>query len=173
MATGTGRRDFLTLATVSMGVAGCGLGLWPFIDSMNPAADTKAMASTEIDPKPIAVGSRVSVQWRGKPVFVAHRTPQEIAAARKVNLASLRDPEPDEKRAPQPEWLIMVGVCTHLGCVPLGQKPADPRGELGGWFCPCHGSVYDTSGRIVRGPAPKNLEIPPYAFTDQGSLKIG
>lgn len=169
----SGRRDFLSYTTVTMGVVGCGLGLWPFIDSMNPAADTKALATTDVDLKPVQAGSRITVQWRGKPVFIARRTPQEIEAARKDDNAGLRDPEPDSKRAPTPEWLIMVGVCTHLGCIPLGQKPADQRGDYGGWFCPCHGSVYDTSGRIRRGPAPKNLEIPPYKIAAEGTMRIG
>lgn len=168
-----GRRDFLTYATVTMGAVGTALSLWPFLDSMNPAADTKALSTTEIDLKPIQVGSRITVQWRGKPVFIAHRTPQEIEGARQVDLASLRDPEPDEKRAQKPEWLIVVGVCTHLGCIPLGQKSADPHGDFSGWFCPCHGSHYDQSARIRKGPAPKNLEVPKYVFTEQGGVRIG
>lgn len=169
----TGKRDFLTYATVTLGVVGCGLSLWPFIDSMNPAADTKALSTTEIDLTSIQMGSRITVQWRGKPVFIARRTPQEIEAARNVDLSALRDPESDEKRAPKPEWLIMVGVCTHLGCIPLGQKNADPHGDFGGWFCPCHGSHYDQSGRIRKGPAPLNLAVPKYVFTEQGGLLIG
>src|SRR6185503_2359228 len=110
---------------------------------------------------------------RGKPVFIRHRTPQEIDAARKVDLKELPDPQPDEARAPKPEWLILVGVCTHLGCIPLGQKPTDPHGEYNGWFCPCHGSMYDTSGRIRKGPAPKNLLVPKYEFMTDTTVRIG
>jgi ubiquinol-cytochrome c reductase iron-sulfur subunit len=168
-----GRRDFLVLATTTVGVVGTALAMWPFIDTMNPAADTLALSTTEVDLKPVAVGSRITVTWRGKPVFIAHRTPKEIEAAKTVELAELRDPEADDKRAKKPEWLVVVGVCTHLGCIPLGQKPADDRGNYGGWFCPCHGSVYDTSARIRRGPAPKNLEVPQYAFTSDTAIKIG
>lgn len=172
MADVDGRRDFLKYATCSMGVAGLGLSLWPFIDSMNPAADTKALATIEVDLAPLPVGARMSVQWRGMPVFIAHRTPQEIAAARAVDVDTLRDPQTDEVRAPRAEWLIMVGVCTHLGCIPLGQRPADEKGAWGGWFCPCHGSVYDTSGRIRQGPAPRNLLVPDCDFTETG-VRIG
>lgn len=162
-AAGT-RRDFLTLATVTVGAIGTALSLWPLIDSMNPAADVLALASTEVDLAPIAEGQRISVQWRGKPVFIAHRTAKEIQEAAAVDVSQLRDPQPDSARAKKPEWLIMVGVCTHLGCIPLGQKDNDQRGEYGGWFCPCHGSQYDTSGRIRKGPAPLNLIVPEYSF---------
>ena len=116
---------------------------------------------------------RITVTWRGKPVFVDHRTGEEIEQARAVPLDELRDPQPDAARVIEPQWLVVVGVCTHLGCVPLGQKPGDPRGDYGGWFCPCHGSHYDTSGRIRKGPAPRNLVVPEYAFTADDMIRIG
>ncbi|WP_448188748.1 ubiquinol-cytochrome c reductase iron-sulfur subunit [Azospirillum sp. sgz301742] len=167
------RRDFLYLATAAVGVLGTAASLWPMIDSMNPAADTLALASIEVDLAPVAVGQSITVTWRGKPVFVRHRTPEEIKAARSVKVADLPDPQPDEKRVEKPEWLVVVGVCTHLGCVPLGQKPTDPRGDYGGWFCPCHGSQYDTSGRIRKGPAPANLVVPQYAFLTDTRIRLG
>ncbi|MBY0429985.1 MAG: ubiquinol-cytochrome c reductase iron-sulfur subunit [Rhodospirillales bacterium] len=167
------RRDFLTYATTATALVGVGLGLWPFIATMNPAADVLALSTTEIDLTPIAEGQRLTVTWRGKPVFVAHRTAAEIAQARAGDAAALPDPERDTDRVKRPEWLIVVGVCTHLGCIPQGQKPADTRGEMGGWFCPCHGSVYDTSARIRRGPAPKNLEVPPYRIAENNTVVIG
>ncbi len=171
--TGETRRDFLALAGAALGAAGAGLAIWPLIDSMNPAKDVLALSSIEVDLKPIALGQRVTVKWRGKPVFIDHRTPQDIAKARDVNIAELRDPQADKDRVQKPEWLVMVGVCTHLGCIPLGQKEGEPRGEWGGWFCPCHGSQYDGSGRIRKGPAPKNLEIPGYAFLNDTTVRIG
>ncbi len=167
------RRDFLYLVAGSFAAVGVGALAWPFIDSMNPARDVLALSTTEADLKPIAVGSAVTVVWRGKPVFVRHRTPQEIQEARAVPLSQLPDPQPDQSRVQKDQWLIVVGICTHLGCVPLGQKPADPRGEYGGWFCPCHGSHYDTSGRIRKGPAPANLAVPDYAFTNDTQIRIG
>ncbi|MHB1206495.1 MAG: ubiquinol-cytochrome c reductase iron-sulfur subunit [Rhodospirillaceae bacterium] len=162
---GETRRDFLLHSTVAVGAVGTAMMLWPLIDSMNPAADTLSLSTTEFSVAGIAEGSRIVIVWRGTPVFVSHRTPAEIDAARKVNVSELRDPQKDEARVQKPEFLIVSGVCTHLGCVPLGSKATDPRGEFGGWFCPCHGSQYDTSGRIRLGPAPKNLEVPPYKFT--------
>jgi len=170
---GETRRDFLLIATSAVAAVGAGLAAWPFIDSMNPAADTLALASTGVDLGPIQVGQRVTVVWRGKPVFIDHRPEKDIAAAEKVDLAQLVDPEPDSARAQKPEWLVVVGVCTHLGCIPLGQKTGEARGPFGGWFCPCHGSAYDTSGRIRQGPAPKNLVVPPYEFTADTIIKIG
>jgi ubiquinol-cytochrome c reductase iron-sulfur subunit len=170
---GETRRDFLLYASTAVGVVGTGLALWPFIHSMNPAADVLALASTEVKLSAIAEGQAITVMWRGKPVFVRHRTAAEIEAARSVNIGELRDPQSDEDRVKQPQWLIMVGVCTHLGCIPLGQKAADPKGDFGGWFCPCHGSHYDSSGRIRKGPAPLNLPIPEYAFLDDETVKIG
>ncbi len=170
---GQTRRDFLLYATTAVGVVGTGLALWPFVHSMNPAADTLALSSTDVDISAIHPGQAITVVWRGKPVFIRHRLPAEIAAATTDDGQSLRDPAKDADRVKKPEWLILVGICTHLGCVPLGQKPADPKGEFGGWFCPCHGSMYDTSGRIRKGPAPLNLEVPPYAFTSDTTIRIG
>jgi ubiquinol-cytochrome c reductase iron-sulfur subunit len=167
------RRDFLTLTGTALGVVGVGATVWPFISSMNPAADTLALSSIDVDLKPVAVGQSITVKWRGHPVFIRHRTEKEIKEAQDVVVADLRDPQPDSARVKKPEWLIVVGVCTHLGCIPLGQKPTDPRGEFDGWFCPCHGSQYDSSGRIRKGPAPANLEVPTYAFTTDTSIKIG
>jgi ubiquinol-cytochrome c reductase iron-sulfur subunit len=167
------RRDFLYLAAGAVGAVGAaGVG-WALVDSMNPAADTLALSSTDIDLTPIAVGQAITVTWRGKPVFVRRRTPVEIDEAAKVNLAELRDPEPDNKRVQKPEWLIVVGVCTHLGCVPLGQKTTEPRGDFGGYLCPCHGSHYDTAARIRKGPAPKNLEVPTYKFVSDTKVTVG
>lgn len=167
------RRDFLYLTTAALGTVGVLVSLWPYIDSMNPAQDVLALASIEVDLAPIQPGQRITVSWRGKPVFIAHRTPEEIEAARSVNVASLPDPQPDEQRTLKPEWLVVVGVCTHLGCVPLGQKTTDAHGDFGGWFCPCHGSHYDTSGRIRVGPAPANLTVPQHAFVQDALVKIG
>ncbi len=167
------RRDFLLVATTTIGGLGTALAVWPFIHSMNPAKDTLALSSTEIDLSPIDEGQSITVVWRGKPVFVRNRSADEITEAQSVSTADLIDPESDADRVQQPQWLIMVGICTHLGCIPLGQKSSEPKGEYGGWFCPCHGSHYDTSGRIRKGPAPKNLLIPEYAFLDDTTVKIG
>lgn len=167
------RRDFLFLTTGAMGAVAVGAVAWPVIDSMNPAADTLALASIQVSIANIAVGQAVTVTWRGKPVFIRHRTEAEIDEARAVNVDDLRDPQTDEERAEKPEWLVMVGVCTHLGCVPLGQKPADNKGDFGGWFCPCHGSHYDTAGRIRRGPAPENLPVPPARFEGETEIVLG
>ena len=166
------RRDFLILAAGAVGAIGAGQVAWWLVDSMNPSPDVLVIATTSVDLKPIAPGQRITVIWRGKPVFVWHRTPEVIKAAQAVPLGDLLDPQADKDRAPRPEWLVVVGVCTHLGCVPLGQRPTDNHGDWGGWFCPCHGSQYDTSGRIRKGPAPKNLEVPPYAFEDS-KVSIG
>ncbi len=170
---GETRRDFLLISTAAVGLVGTALALWPFIDSMNPAKDTLALAQTGVDLSPIEEGQAITVVWRGSPVFIRHRTQAEIDEARAVDLAALPHPEPDEDRVQKPQWLVMVGVCTHLGCIPLGQKPTDPKGEYGGWFCPCHGSHYDTSGRIRKGPAPTNLDVPPYGFVDDSTIRIG
>src|SRR5690349_6516023 len=170
---GTNRRDFLYLVTAATAAVGLASVAWPFIDSMNPSADVLALASIDVDLSPVAVGQSITVSWRGKPVFVRHRTPEEIEAARSVNLAELRDPQADAARVAKPEWLIVIGICTHLGCVPLGQKPTDPRGDYGGWFCPCHGSHYDTSGRIRKGPAPANLHVPDYVFNTDTKITVG
>jgi ubiquinol-cytochrome c reductase iron-sulfur subunit len=135
---------------------------------MNPDASVKALSSTEVDVSEVSLGQSITVLWRGKPVFIKRRTEEEISKARDVDLKELKDPEKDEDRAKNPEWLVMIGVCTHLGCVPLGNK-----GEYGGWFCPCHGSHYDTSGRIRKGPAPTNMEVPKYEFVNSNTIKIG
>jgi ubiquinol-cytochrome c reductase iron-sulfur subunit len=167
------RRDFLYLVTGATAAVGAAVTVWPLIDAMNPAADTLALASTEVDLSGIDEGMRITVTWRGKPVFIAHRTAQEIEEAEAVPLEDLPDPQPDDARRVEPQWLVVVGICTHLGSVPLGQKQNAPHGEFGGWFCPCHGSVYDTSGRIRSGPAPRNLDVPDYAFTDDITSRIG
>jgi ubiquinol-cytochrome c reductase iron-sulfur subunit len=172
-AEGGTRRDFLYLATGAVGAYGVAALTWPFIDNLNPAADVLALSTVDIDLAPVEEGQAITVAWRGSPVFVRRRTAAEIEAARAVPLDELIDPQPDEERAQKPEWLIMVGVCTHLGCIPLGQKPGDPKGEFGGWFCPCHGSHYDTSGRIRKGPAPRNLDVPVYAYLDDATVRVG
>ena len=162
------RREFIFTATYAVGAVGVGATIWPLIDQMNPDASVKALASTEVDISNVEKGQSITVLWRGKPVFIRRRTEEEIAKARDVNLDELKHPEKDEDRAKDPEWLVMLGVCTHLGCVPLGDK-----GEYGGWFCPCHGSHYDTSGRIRKGPAPTNMEVPKYEFVNINTIKIG
>lgn len=167
------RRNFLYLATGGFAAVGGGAALWPFIHSMNPSADVLALASTEVDISSIEVGQAITVKWRGKPVFIRRRTAEEIEAAVNVDVSTLPDPQPDEERVQTAEWLVLVGVCTHLGCVPIGQKATDVRGDFGGWFCPCHGSHYDTSGRVRKGPAPLNLEVPDYIFLDDNTLRIG
>ena len=164
----TERRDFLFTASYALGAVGVGAAMWPLIDQMNPDASVKALSTTEVDISKIGLGKTITVLWRGKPVFIRRRTQEEISKAQNVNLSELKDPQKDEDRVKKPEWLIMTGVCTHLGCVPLGEK-----GDFGGWFCPCHGSHYDTSGRIRKGPAPTNLEIPKYEFVDNNTIKIG
>jgi ubiquinol-cytochrome c reductase iron-sulfur subunit len=171
-ASGT-RRDFINLLVSTTAVFGTAAVAWPMISSLNPSQDVLALASTEVDISHIEVGQAITVKWRGKPVFIRHRTPEEIKAAEDTNIDTLRDPQADDQRVEKPEWLIVVGVCTHLGCVPQGQKPSEPRGQYGGWFCPCHGSEYDTSGRIRRGPAPLNLEVPQYTFESDSLVKIG
>lgn len=162
------RRDFLYVATGAAGVVAVGAVVWPLIDQMNPDASTLAQAATEVDLSNIAEGQIVTVKWRGKPVFVRHRTKKEIDAAEAVSLNELRDPATDASRVQKPEWLVVIGICTHLGCVPLGHQ-----GQYDGWFCPCHGSVYDTSGRIRQGPAPYNLVVPAYAFTSPTKITVG
>ena len=162
------RRDFLFTASYALGAVGVGAAVWPLIDQMNPDASVKALATTEVDISTIGLGKTITVLWRGKPVFIRRRTQEEINKAQNVNLEALKDPQKDEDRVKKSEWLIMTGVCTHLGCIPLGDK-----GDFGGWFCPCHGSHYDTSGRIRKGPAPTNLEIPKYEFVDNNTIKIG
>ena len=170
---GGSRRDFLYLASGAFAGIGALAALWPFVHSMNPSAEVLALASIEVDLTQIEVGQSVTVIWRGKPVFVRRRTEEEITLARQAPVDDLPDPQTDAARVIEPQWLVVVGVCTHLGCVPLGQKSTDPRGEWNGWFCPCHGSHYDTSGRIRKGPAPLNLVVPEYAFLDDNTIKIG
>ena len=170
---GETRRDFLYLTAAAMGVVGTAAVAWPIIDSMNPAADVRALASTEVDLSPIEEGMAITVIWRGNPVFVRHRTAAEIEMARSVVFDDLPDPETDAARVQKPQWLVIVGVCTHLGCIPKGQRVGEAKGEYDGWFCPCHGSHYDTSGRIRKGPAPSNLVVPPYKFLDDTTIEIG
>ena len=162
------RRDFLFTSSYALGAVAVGVAVWPLIDQMNPDASIKALAITEVDISNIGLGKTITVVWRGKPVFIRRRTQEEINEAQNVKLEELKDPQKDQDRVKKSEWLVMLGVCTHLGCVPLGNK-----GEFNGWFCPCHGSHYDTSGRIRKGPAPTNLEIPKYEFVDNNTIKIG
>ena len=167
------RRDFLYLSSITIGGVGVAAFMWPFLKSMNPAEDTLALGSTEVDLSDISIGQSITVKWRGRPVFIRRRTQEEIVEANSVDVASLRDPMEDKDRVQQEEWLVLEGVCTHLGCVPLGQKMTDTKGEYNGWFCPCHGSHYDTSGRVRKGPAPDNLPIPPYEFISDTKIIIG
>ena len=162
------RRDFIFTTSYALGAVGVGAAVWPLIDQMNPDASVKALASTEVDVSSVEPGQSITVLWRGKPVFIKRRTQEEIDKAREVDMKNLKHPEKDEDRAKNPEWLVMLGVCTHLGCVPLGDI-----GEYGRWLCPCHGSHYDTSGRIRKGPAPTNMEIPKYEFVNTNTIKIG
>ena len=166
----TNRRDFLYTASYTLGAVGIGSIIWPLVHQMNPDRSVQALASTEVDVSQIEPGKSITVLWRGKPVFLKRRTPEEIQEARGVALNDLPDPQKDEDRVKKgkDEWLVMVGVCTHLGCVPLSDK-----GDFNGWFCPCHGSHYDVSGRIRKGPAPKNMEIPKYEFVNSNTIKIG
>ena len=162
------RRDFIFTASTVVGVVGVGAAAWPLIDQMNPDASVKALATTEVDVSSVQPGQSITVLWRGKPVFIKRRTENEIMEAKSVSLNELKDPQKDEDRATNPEWLVMLGVCTHLGCVPLKDK-----GDFNGWFCPCHGSHYDVSGRIRKGPAPTNMEVPKFEFVDSNTIKIG
>ena len=162
------RRDFLFTASYALGAVGVGVAVWPLIDQMNPDASVKALSTTEVDISDVSLGKTITVLWRGKPVFIRKRTQKEINEAQNVKLEDLKDPQKDQDRVKKDEWLVMVGVCTHLGCVPLGNK-----GDFDGWFCPCHGSHYDTSGRVRKGPAPTNLEIPKYEFINNNTIKIG
>ena len=162
------RRDFLFTASYAVGAVGVAAVVWPLVDQMNPDASVKALASTEVDVSSVQPGNTITVLWRGKPVFIRRRTQDEISEARSVKMEDLKHAEKDEDRAKDPQWLVMLGVCTHLGCVPLNDK-----GDYDGWFCPCHGSHYDTSGRIRKGPAPTNLPVPPYVFLTDNRIKIG
>ena len=172
------KRDFLTLVAGAGGAILVGAIAWPLIDSMNPAADTLAVSAVEVDLKPVALGSGITLLWRGQPVFVRHRTAAEITEAVNTPLSALIDPsapatDGDRVKAGHDQWLVLIAVCTHLGCIPLGNKAGEKRGEWGGYYCPCHGSQYDTSGRVRHGPAPANLVIPPYAFENDTKIKIG
>jgi ubiquinol-cytochrome c reductase iron-sulfur subunit len=182
-----GRRDFLILAGNAFAAIGAASLLWPFIQQMNPDASTQALSSVEIDLAPVKEGQAITVMWRGKPVFIRNRTKTEIESAVNVDPKTLPDglarndglplddPATDANRTIKghENWIVLVGICTHLGCIPKGQAMGDERGEFGGWFCPCHGSQYDTSGRIRKGPAPRNLEVPAYAFQSDSKIKIG
>ena len=167
------RRNFLYLSSMTIGGVGVAAFMWPFIKSMNPAEDTLALGSTEVDISGVGIGQSITVKWRGKPVFIRRRTQEEIDDATSIDITLLPDPMEDKDRVKRSEWLVLEGICTHLGCVPLGQKMADTKGEYNGWFCPCHGSHYDTSGRIRKGPAPENLSVPPYEFLSDTVIKIG
>ena len=165
------RRDFLYIATGAVGAVGAVATLIPLVAQMNPDASTIAAgAPIEVDLAPISAGQIIKVFWRGKPIFINHRTPKEIEEARKVNVASLPDPQSDQDRvkAGKDQWQVLIGICTHLGCIPLAHQ-----GDYQGYFCPCHGSQYDTSGRIRRGPAPANLPLPPYEFLSDTKIRIG
>jgi ubiquinol-cytochrome c reductase iron-sulfur subunit len=171
------RRDFLVIAGNAFVAIGGAAVLWPFVQQMNPDASAKALASTEIDLAPVKEGQAITVLWRGKPVFIRNRTAAEIESARKVELDKLSGgtDAADENRVKKghENWLVLVGICTHLGCIPKGQSMGDARGDFGGWFCPCHGSHYDTSGRIRLGPAPRNLDVPPYEFISGKQITLG
>lgn len=184
---GPSRRDFLTVSAVAWGAVGAAATLWPLVEQMSPDASTRSLATLEVDLAGIAPGQAVTVMWRGRPVFVRHRTAAEIAAARAVRVAALPDgraratgraealsaDDGNRTREGQAQWLVVVGVCTHFGCVPQGQRMTEKRGAYGGWFCSCHGSEYDTSGRIRQGPAAENLRVPPYWFVSDGRIEIG
>ena len=164
------RRDFIVLTASAVAAVGAAACAWPIVDSLNPAENVLAQASIEVDLSDIKEGQTLKVMWRGKPVFITHRTPKQIEEARSTPLSDLRDPESDEDRvkAGHEQWLVMLAVCTHLGCVPI-----ENRGDYDGYFCPCHGSDYDSSGRIRKGPAPKNLYVPSYKFIDDNKIIIG
>ena len=169
------KRDLLQLIALSGAAIGAGAIAWPLIDTMNPSKDVLALSSVEVDLTPITEGQGIVISWQGKPIFVRHRTAVEIKSAQDVKLTDLIEPQADSARVKSghDQWIILIGICTHLGCIPLGNKPSDPRGEWGGWFCPCHGSQYDTSGRVRHGPAPLNLYVPPYAFESDTKIKVG
>jgi len=172
---GATRRDFMLLTASALAGVGAAAFAWPFIDSMNPAADVLALSSIEVDLSPIQPGQSIKVKWRGIPVFIRHRTQADIDDARAVAMSDLKDPEADDARVKKgkEQWLVMVGVCTHLGCIPLTGAGDYNNKDGGGYFCPCHGSQYDTSGRIRKGPAPKNLTVPQYSFLSDNRIKIG
>jgi ubiquinol-cytochrome c reductase iron-sulfur subunit len=174
------RRDFLYVASGAVAAVGAIAAAWPFVDQMNPSAAALALSTVEVDISPVALGQQIVVKWRGHPLFVRHRTPKEIAESKAVAMSDLPDPlarnankpdtapATDDDRVIKAEWLILIGVCTHLGCTPTGFE-----GDYGGWLCHCHGSQYDTAGRIRKGPAPQNLAVPPYAFLTDTRIKVG
>ena len=162
------RRDFLYITTGAFGAVGAAAVAWPLIDQLNPDASVKAVSTIEVDISSIEPGSFLKVAWRGKPIYIRRRTSEEITLAEKDDNLALPDPQKDTNRVKKKEWLVVVGVCTHLGCIPIANQ-----GEYEGWFCPCHGSHYDLSGRIRKGPAPTNLEVPPYEFVNENLIKIG
>ncbi|HEY1631682.1 MAG TPA: ubiquinol-cytochrome c reductase iron-sulfur subunit [Rhizomicrobium sp.] len=179
------RRDFLYVATGAVAAVGGALAAWPFIDQMNPSSAALALASIEADIASVQLGQQVVFTWRGHPLFVRRRTAKEISEAKGVDVSSLPDPDArnanlpdgspatDANRGIKPEWLVLVGVCTHLGCIPTVSTPQVPQGDYGGWLCHCHGSQYDTAGRIRKGPAPQNLAVPPYTFLTPTRIKVG
>ncbi len=173
--TGERRRDFIYVATGAFAAAGAVAVAWPLINQMNPSADVLALATVDVDLSSVQAGQAIVISWRGKPVFARQLTPKEIAEANTVDVSTLRDPQTLAERTKpgNAQWLITLGVCTHLGCIPLGAREGEVRGEFGGYFCPCHGSTYDTAARIRKGPAPKNLEVPQYAFKTPTSVTIG
>lgn len=176
------RRDFLYYATAGAGAVATGAAVWPLVNQMNPSADVQALSSIRVDVSGVDTGTQLTVKWRGKPVFIRRRTQEEIEGARAVSISDLPDPKAENENKPGAdaadqnrtldeagEWLVMIGVCTHLGCVPIGNE----SGDFGGWFCPCHGSHYDQAGRIRKGPAPRNLEVPVAEFVDSTTIKLG
>jgi ubiquinol-cytochrome c reductase iron-sulfur subunit len=181
------RRDFIHIAATAFVGIGAAATLWPLIDQMNPDSTALSLSSIEVDLAPVQTGQAITVMWRGKPIFVRNRTEDEIKSAKDTPMSALKDPiarimgetkqlpatDQDLTKQGHENWLIAIGICTHLGCIPKGQRVGDDRGEFGGWFCPCHGSQYDTAGRIRKGPAPRNLEIPPYEFVSDTKIKIG
>jgi ubiquinol-cytochrome c reductase iron-sulfur subunit len=187
------RRDFMIVSAGAFAAVGAAAALWPFVDQMNPDASALSLASIQVDIAPIEEGQAITVMWRGKPVFIRHRTPEEIEQARAVDVSELPDPQArnenieagapatdlnrvaagEGEAAEHEKWIVMVGICTHLGCIPKGQKVGDEKGDFGGWFCPCHGSHYDTAGRVRTGPAPHNLEVPPFAFLSETTIQLG
>jgi ubiquinol-cytochrome c reductase iron-sulfur subunit len=167
------RRDFLFLTAGLLTGAGAALALWPFVHSLNPTRAVLALETVDVDLASIETGQAVTVVWQGKAVFVRRRTAEEIQIAGQTSLDELVDPQTDTERVVKPEWIVVVGRCTHLGCVPRGQRATQPRGDWNGWRCTCHNSHYDVSGRIRKGPAPKNLAVPPYKFSDEATIRIG
>ena len=181
------RRDVMLIVAGGFAAVGGTMALWPLLDQMNPDASTLSLATTEVDVSHVEPGQALTVMWRGKPIFIRHRTDEEIAKAKDAPVDDLPDPlarnanlpdsapASDDNRAAKDRepWLVMIGICTHLGCIPKGQAVGDNKGEFGGWFCPCHGSQYDTAGRVRVGPAPQNMAIPPYAFLSDTKIKIG